>query len=57
MNVWIDLDNYIVHQHYEKPVASKQVLAAQSAHSTSCKRNVHVKELIKRILNTSWRLE
>ena len=57
MNVWIDPDAYIVYQHYQKPVASKQVLAAQSAQSTSCKRNVHVRELVRRILNTSRRLE
>ena len=43
--------------HYEKPVASKLVLNAQSAQSSLCKRNVHVQELVRRILNTSTRLD
>ena len=57
MKVWMDRDDFVVYQHYEKPVTSKQVLAAQSAHSSSCKRSVHVSEVSRRILNTSGRLD
>ena len=47
----------MLYQHYEKPVSSWRVLAAQLAHSTTCKRSVHVRDLVRRILNTSGRLE
>ena len=54
MKVWIDPNAYIVYQHYEKPVASKQVLAAQSSQSTSSKRNVHVRDCRK--LNVQYKM-
>ena len=57
MEVWINQDHFVVYQHYEKPVTSRRVLAAQSAQATTCKRSVHVRELVRRILNTSSRLE
>ena len=57
MKVWIDQDHFIVYQHFEKPVTTRRVLAAQSAQATSCKRSVHVRELVRRILNMSSRLE
>ena len=57
MKVWKDADSYIVYQHYEKEVSSKLVLNANSAQSSTCKQNVHVQEMIRRILNTSSRLE
>ena len=39
--------------HYEKEVASKLVIPIRSAHSNSCKRSVHINELVRRCLNTS----
>ena len=50
-------EGYILYQHYEKPMASKEVLHAQSAQSMTCKRSVHVQEILRRILNTSSRLD
>ena len=57
MKVWDDCDNRIVYKHYEKTVSSKQILSARSAQSSACKRSVHVQEMVRRILNTSTRLE
>ena len=57
MKVWLDEDRCAVYQHYEKQVASKQILKAKSAQSSSCKRSVHVNEMMRRILNTSDRLD
>ena len=57
MKVWLDENGYIVHQHYEKPMACKKVINSQSAQSSSCKKSVHVQETLRRILNTSSRLE
>ena len=56
MSVWMNDDGYIMYQHYEKVVASRQVLNAKSAQSESCKRNVHVQEMLRRMLNCSTRL-
>ena len=56
MKVWLDVEKQIVYQHYEKPVASRKVLASNSAQSMSCKRSVHVREIVRRILNTSSKL-
>ena len=57
MKVWLDQDSYAVYQHYEKPVANRQVISMQSAQSSACKRSVHVNEVLRRILNTSARLD
>ena len=57
MNVWMNNENKIVYQHYEKQVASKQVISAQSAQSVACKKSVHVQALVRRILNTSTHLD
>ena len=57
MEVWMGPDNRVLYQHYEKAVTSKQILNAGSAQSGMCKRNVYVREIIRRILNTSERLE
>ena len=35
MKVWLDEDRCAVYQHYEKQVASKQILKAKSAQSSS----------------------
>ena len=57
MKVWLDVDNYAVYRHYEKPVSNRQVISTKSAQSSACKRSVHVNEVVRRILNTSRRLE
>jgi hypothetical protein len=57
MNVWMNNESKIVYQHYEKEVASKQILSAKSAQSGGCKKSVHVQELVRRILNTSTHLD
>jgi hypothetical protein len=38
-------------------MASKQILCEQSAQSTFCKKSVHVRELVRRLLNTNRRLD
>ena len=52
MNVWMDRSKYIVYQHYQK-----QILHAQSGQSGACKRSVHIQEIVRRLLNTSRRLD
>ena len=49
-------DGNIEYVHYEKPVATKLVIPARSAHSTISKRSVHVSEVVRRCVNTSRRL-
>ena len=56
MEVWMD-NNNVLYQHYEKTVASKAVLNAQSAQSAACKRSVHTMEIVRRMLNTSQKLD
>ena len=57
LKVWMDEDDNIRHQHYEKAVSSRDVLHSQSAQSSSCKRNVHTQEVLRRMLNTSPELD
>jgi hypothetical protein len=57
MTVWLDISSHLVYQHYEKPTASKRVLSEQSGQSTACKKSVHVRELVRRLLNTSSKLD
>ena len=57
MKVWMGEDSTILYKHYEKKVASKQILHAQSAQSSMCKRNVHKMEIVRRLLNTSNKLD
>ena len=57
MKCWIGEDGFVKYIHYEKPMASKQVIPQRSAHSSSSKRSVHVSEIVRRCLNTSRRLE
>ena len=33
MKIWLDEEGNIVYQHYKKPMASKQVISARSAHA------------------------
>ena len=57
MKVWVDESGTVLYQHYEKKVSSKTVLNAKSAHSAACKRSVHTQEVLRRLLNTSHRLD
>ena len=57
MNVWADDNGYIMYTHYQKPASSTKVMDASSAQSAACKKSVHVQELLRRILNTSTRLD
>ena len=57
MKVWIDSDGDAVYQHFEKPVSSKLVISSRSAHANSCKRSVHISELVRRMTNTSRKLD
>ena len=56
MKLWLDKDGYAVYQHFEKSVATKLVISSRSAHSNSSKRAVHISELVRRMMNTSRRL-
>ena len=56
MKVWTNGDGILLYQHYEKEVSSKTVLHAQSAHSAACKRGEHTQEVLKRLMNCSFRL-
>ena len=56
MKVWIDQNGDILYEHYEKDVSSKTVLHARSAHSAACKKGVHTQEVLRRLLNSSKRL-
>ena len=57
MECWLDENGYALYKHYEKPVASTLLVKANSAQSENCKRNVHVQEILRRILNCSPRLD
>ena len=57
MKSWLDPSGNILYQHYEKSMASKQVISARSAHSESSKRAVHISECVRRMVNTSRRLD
>ena len=56
MKVWTNEEGILMYQHYEKKVSSKTVLHARSAHSAACKRSVHTQEVLRRLLNSSKRL-
>ena len=58
MKVWMcEEEGYILHQHYEEPVSNREVLHSQSAQSSGCKKSVHTQEKLRRMLNTSSKLE
>ena len=56
MNVRMDEDSLLMYQHYQKPMASNKVMHSQSAQSLQCKRSVHTQEILRRLLNSSSRL-
>ena len=57
MKVWVNDDSTILYQHYEKEVSSKSVIHSQSAHSAATKRGVHTQEIIRRLMNSSYKLD
>ena len=57
MECWLDENGYSMYKHYKKPVASTLLVKANLAQSENCKRNVHVQEVVRRILNCSPRLD
>jgi hypothetical protein len=57
MKVDITEEGILVYKHYEKEVSTKKVMHANSAQAASCKKSVHVQEVIRRIMNTSARLD
>ena len=57
MNVWMSPSGVIDYRHYEKEVSNKNVMHADSAHSATCKKSVHVQEILRRVFNTSNRLD
>ena len=58
MKVWQDSqDGYILFQHYEKSMATKKIMHAESAQSSSCKKSVHTQEILRRLFNSSKRLD
>ena len=57
MKVWMNQEGFIMHEHFEKPMSSKLVMHAESAISSSCKRNVHTQEILRRLFNSSRRLD
>ena len=47
----VDSEGIIRFQHYEKPMANKQVLSAKSALPIKQKRNIHINECVRRLRN------
>ena len=56
MKVWTDADGNVLYTHYEKPMSRRSVLNAKSAHPASCKKSVHIQEILRRIMNCSRRV-
>ena len=59
LECWMDDEEEIVRfQHYEKPMANKQVLSAKSALPIKQKRNIHINECVRRLrhcdLDMKW---
>ena len=57
MNVWMNKESFILYKHYEKPMSSKKVMHAESAISPSGKKSVHTQEVLRRLFNSSMRLD
>ena len=58
MKVWLDREaGDIKFQHYEKPMASREVMHSRSAQSISCKNSVHTQEILRRLMNSSPQLD
>ena len=57
IGVWMSEENYIMYEHYEKPMSCKKVMHAESAISPSCKKSVHTQEVLRRLFNSSKKLD
>ena len=57
MKVWINEEGFIMHEHFEKLMSSKKIMHAASAISASCKQSVHTQEVLRRLFNSSMRLD
>ena len=51
LECWMDEAGTIRFQHYEKPMASKLILSANSALPMKQKRNIHTNECVRRLRN------
>ena len=51
LECWMDDEGIVRFQHYEKPMANKQVLSAKSALPIKQKRNIHINEYVNRLRN------
>ena len=57
MAVWMSEGGNVLYKHFEKKMASRLTISERSAHSSTCKRSVHVQELVRRMWNTSTELD
>ena len=57
MKVWTDESGQVLYSHYEKPMSRKSVINAKSAHPGSCKKNVHIQEILRRMMNCTRRID
>ena len=56
LKCWVGQDSQIWFEHYEKPVSSRKIVMSRSAVSTRTKRNVHINECVRRLLNCKQEL-
>ena len=57
LKVWVNEEQIIVHQFYEKPVSPKHVIHPRSALSRSSKTTIFTSEVIRRLLNNHPSIE
>ena len=57
LKVHVDAQGFLIHEFYEKPTKNKRVILASSALSWKTKRTVFTQEAIRRMRNTSLRLD
>ena len=53
MEMWVNMEGYIIYQHYSKPMSSRSVIMARSAFPTSMKKNILLEEGSRRLRNCS----
>ena len=56
LKIFLNEDNKIRHEFYEKPTRNQRVILPSSALSWGQKRTIHTQELIRRLKNTSFEL-
>ena len=54
---WMSPIGIISYKHFEKEVSNKEKMHAHSAQSAACQKSVHVQKILRRVFNTSNRLE